>query len=58
MRKRFQVPELTLPEGFAASRLAGRLDLLGHLDRQRADLDRVGRPRDGSTLSGRRPSRC
>ncbi len=39
-RKRFQVPELTLPDGFAASRLAGRLDLLGHLDRQRADLDR------------------
>jgi hypothetical protein len=39
-RRRFQVPELSLPEGFAASRLAGRLDLLGHLDRQRAGLDR------------------
>jgi Protein of unknown function (DUF1501) len=39
-RKGFQVPELTLPEGFAASRLAGRLELLGHLDRQRAALDR------------------
>jgi hypothetical protein len=39
-RNRFQVPELSLPEGFAASRLAGRLDLLGHLDRQRARLER------------------
>jgi hypothetical protein len=41
-RKTFQVPELTLPEGFGSARLAGRLDLLGHLDRQRADLDRSG----------------
>ncbi len=41
-RKRFQVPELSLPEGFAAARLTGRLDLLGHLDRQRAGLDRAG----------------
>ena len=43
-RKRFQVPELTLPDGFAPSRLAGRLDLLDHLDRQRADLDRSASP--------------
>jgi hypothetical protein len=41
-RMRFLVPELTLPEGFASSRLNGRLDLLGHLDRQRAHLDRTG----------------
>jgi hypothetical protein len=38
-RQRFQVPELTLPEGFAASRLSGRLDLLEYLDRQRQRLD-------------------
>ena len=43
-RKGFQVPELTLPEGFAASRLKGRLDLLGHIDRQRAGLDRAAGP--------------
>ena len=41
-RKAFQVPELNLPDGFASSRLTGRLDLLGHLDRQRAGLDRSG----------------
>ncbi len=42
LRKRFQVPELTLPEGFAGSRMTGRLDLLGHLDRQRGDMERAG----------------
>ncbi len=62
-RKRFQVPELTLPEGFAASRMTGRLDLLGHLDRQRADLDRPGhlgrfeRPATGGGLDARGPAR-
>ncbi len=40
-RQRFQVPELSLPEGFAAARLSGRLDLLQNLDRQRAGLDRA-----------------
>jgi hypothetical protein len=40
-RTAFRVPELTLPEGFATSRLAGRLELLGHLDRQRAQLERA-----------------
>jgi hypothetical protein len=40
-RHRFRVPELSLPEGFAASRLSGRLDLLRHLDRQRVGLDRA-----------------
>jgi Protein of unknown function (DUF1501) len=39
-RQRFQVPDLTLPEGLGGSRLANRLGLLAHLDRQRADLDR------------------
>lgn len=40
-RQRFQVPELTLPEGFGSSRLASRLDLLAHLDRQRIGLDQA-----------------
>jgi hypothetical protein len=39
-RERFQVPDLTLPEGLGGPRLANRLDLLTHLDRQRAELDR------------------
>ncbi len=45
-RKRFEVPDLTLPEGFGNSRLTARLNLLEHVDGQRADLDRsapVGR---------------
>ena len=45
-RRQFHIPDLTLPEGLGGPRLAGRLDLLAHLDRQRADLDRdagVGR---------------
>ena len=40
-RKRFQVPDLTLPEGLGGGRLTDRLGLLAHLDRQRADLDRA-----------------
>lgn len=40
-RLRFHVPDLTLPEGLGGSRLASRLDLLAHLDRQRADVDRM-----------------
>jgi hypothetical protein len=40
-RQRFHVPDLTLPEGLGVGRLASRLDLLAHLDRQRADLDRT-----------------
>ncbi len=40
-RSRFQVPDLTLPEGLGGGRLAGRLGLLADLDRQRADLDRA-----------------
>jgi hypothetical protein len=39
-RSRFQAPDLTLPEGFAPSRLTGRFGLLGYLDGQRAALDR------------------
>jgi hypothetical protein len=39
-RAAFQAPNLTLPEGFASSRLVNRLDLLRSIDRQRSDLDR------------------
>ncbi len=45
-RRRFGVPNLTLPEGLGEPRLSGRLGLLAQVDRQRADLDgsaRVGR---------------
>ena len=42
-RRRFHAPDLTLPEGLGAPRLSGRLRLLEHLDRQRADLDRSAR---------------
>lgn len=38
-RKRFVAPELTLPEGIDGSRFQRRLDLLGHLDAQRAALE-------------------
>lgn len=37
----FQAPNLTLPESLANGRLTNRLELLKHIDRQRADLDRV-----------------
>ena len=58
-RKRFQVPELTLPEGFAASRMTGRLDLLGHLDRPaRATWSALGPPRPLQEPSDGRRSRC
>ena len=40
-RMRFQVPDLTLPEGLGRSRLTDRLDLLAHIDRRRADLERA-----------------
>lgn len=42
-RSAFQAPNLTLPDGFPGSRLDNRLQLLGHIDRQRADLDRFAR---------------
>lgn len=38
-RSRFQVPDLTLPEGLGETRLGNRLDLLAALDRQRAALE-------------------
>src|SRR5207245_207755 len=38
-RTAFQAPNLTLPEGFGSGRLSDRLGLLGHIDRQRADLE-------------------
>src|SRR5262249_13036966 len=38
--KRFQAPQLALPEGLLESRLRNRLELLDDLDRQRRHLDR------------------
>ena len=37
-RQAFQIPDLTLPEGFGAGRLARRFELLAGLDRQREAL--------------------
>lgn len=54
VRKQFQAPSLTLPEGFARARLDNRLGLLDQIDRQRADLERFAlienfdRYRDGA----------
>jgi len=39
-RQGFELPSLSLPEGFGPRRLAGRLDLLRTLDEQRRKLDR------------------
>ncbi|MES2791347.1 MAG: DUF1501 domain-containing protein [Planctomycetota bacterium] len=39
-RKSFEMPSLTLPEGFGSQRLDGRLALLSHIDEQRRDWDR------------------
>jgi uncharacterized protein (DUF1501 family) len=36
----FQAPNITLPEGVSSGRLGHRLDLLGHVDQQRRDLER------------------
>jgi len=38
--KRFQAPSLSLPEGVGEGRMASRLALLRHIDRQRGDLER------------------
>jgi hypothetical protein len=40
-RSAFQAPNLTLPDGFASSRLGNRVDLLAAIDHQRRDLDRI-----------------
>ncbi len=39
-RSKFEAPSLTLPEGIHNERLASRLDLVKHIDRQREILDR------------------
>jgi hypothetical protein len=39
-RSTFEAPNLSLPEGIHNSRLANRLDLVKHIDRQRASLDK------------------
>lgn len=36
----FQAPHLTLPHGLTQGKLAARMDLLNHIERQRRDLDR------------------
>ncbi|MFL5342868.1 MAG: DUF1501 domain-containing protein [Gemmataceae bacterium] len=40
-RTAFTMPNLSLPEGFTAGRLADRLSLLHHIDAQRRDLERA-----------------
>lgn len=45
-RKTFQMPSLTLPEGFGSGRLDHRLALLSHIDQQRRDLDAAGQTQD------------
>lgn len=37
----FQAPNLSLPQGLSADRLSDRQTLLGHLDRQRRELERM-----------------
>ena len=39
----FQAPNLSLPEGFSRGRLGNRMELLGQIDRQRADLEQFAR---------------
>jgi hypothetical protein len=39
-RQRFDMPNLSLPEGFSDTRLGRRMDLLRHIDQQRRTLDR------------------
>jgi len=39
--KRFQAPNLSLPEGFSRARLSARMSLLKYVDRQRAALDKL-----------------
>lgn len=38
---RFEAPNLSLPQGLSAARLSDRRALLGHLDRQRRELERM-----------------
>lgn len=40
-RRAFQMPNLSLPEGFTAGRLSERVSLLRHIDEQRRDLERA-----------------
>ncbi len=42
-RSLFQAPSLSLPEGFSRGRLGNRMELLSHIDRQRADLEQFAR---------------
>ncbi|HVK11455.1 MAG TPA: DUF1501 domain-containing protein [Gemmataceae bacterium] len=40
VRSAFEIPDLSLPQGTDGVRLSGRLDVLRHIDHQRAALDR------------------
>jgi len=40
-RKSFTIPDLSLPQGIDGDRFGGRLDILGHIDSQRAALDQM-----------------
>jgi len=40
-KRRFQAPNLSLPEGLAPDRFGRRFDLLASVDRQRRNLDRI-----------------
>jgi hypothetical protein len=46
IRKDFEIPDLSLPQGIDPTRLSSRLDMLRHIDEQRAALDR------GASLGG------
>ncbi|MCE9533443.1 MAG: DUF1501 domain-containing protein [Planctomycetes bacterium] len=39
VRKEFEIPDLSLPQGINDERLANRLDILKHIDAQRGSLD-------------------
>ncbi len=43
IRKDFQIPDLSLPQGMDPTRLSSRLDMLKHIDEQRQSLDRGAR---------------
>ncbi len=45
-RKSFEMPNLTLPEGFGSQRLDNRLALLSHIDEQRRDWDQHAETQD------------
>lgn len=51
IRKNFEIPDLSLPQGVDGTRMSSRLDILKHIDEQRAALER-----GGATLDPQRQS--